>query len=151
MITNVSLQTVWVNDIDESRDFYVDKLGFVLNTDQTMGDFRWCTVNHPNQPDLQLTLSIAGPPLLDAEDSETVKRMLGKGAMSGGGLRTDDCRATYEELKANGVEFIQEPQDRPYGVEAVLRDNSGNWWVLVESKEYTGADLDPATSTTTTS
>ncbi len=61
MITNVSLQTVWVNDIDEARDFYIDKLGFVLNTEVTMGDFRWCTVNHPNQPDLELTLGVPGP------------------------------------------------------------------------------------------
>ncbi len=141
MITNVSLQTVWVNDIDEARDFYIDKLGFVLSTDVTMGDFRWCTVNHPNQPDLELTLGVPGPPL-DAEDAETVARMLAKGSMNGGGLRTDDCRATYDELTAKGVEFIQQPQDRPYGVEAVLRDNSGNWWVLVEPREYTPADLE---------
>lgn len=140
MITNVSLQTVWVNDIDEARDFYVDKLGFVPNTDATMGDFRWCTVNHPNQPDLELTLAVPGPPL-DAEDAETIRRMLAKGSMSGGGLRVDDCRETYSELKAKGVEFISEPADRPYGVEAVLRDNSGNWWVLVEPKEYSAEDL----------
>jgi len=140
MITNVSLQTVWVNDIDEAREFYIDKLGFVLNTDVTMGDFRWCTVNHPNQPDLELTLGVPGPPL-DAEDAEIVARMLAKGSMSGGGLRTDDCRSTYDELK-KGVDFIQEPQDRPYGVEAVLRDNSGNWWVLVEPRENSPADLE---------
>ncbi len=141
MITNVSLQTVWVNDIDEAREFYIDKLGFVLNTDVTMGDFRWCTVNHPNQPDLELTLGVPGPPL-DAEDAEIVARMLAKGSMSGGGLRTDDCRSTYDELKRKGVDFIQEPQDRPYGVEAVLRDNSGNWWVLVEPREDSPADLE---------
>jgi catechol 2,3-dioxygenase-like lactoylglutathione lyase family enzyme len=141
MITNVSLQTVWVNDIDEAREFYIDKLGFVLNTDVTMGDFRWCTVNHPNQPDLELTLGVPGPPL-DAEDAEIVARMLAKGSMSGGGLRTDDCRSTYDELKSKGVDFIQEPQDRPYGVEAVLRDNSGNWWVLVEPRENSPADLE---------
>jgi catechol 2,3-dioxygenase-like lactoylglutathione lyase family enzyme len=135
MITNVSLQTVWVHDIDESRDFYIDKLGFVLSTDVTMGDYRWCTVNHPNQPELQLVLSVPGAPL-DGEDAEQVRRMIGKGAMSGGGLRADDCRKTFEELKDKGVEFIQEPQDRPYGVEAVFRDNSGNWWVLVEPKAF---------------
>ncbi|HEY7042292.1 MAG TPA: VOC family protein [Nocardioidaceae bacterium] len=140
MINHVSLQSVWVHDIDEARDFYVDKLGFVLNTDVTMGGYRWCTVNHPNQPDLQLVLSLPGPPL-DEDDAEQVRRMIGKGAMSGGGLDTDDCRKTYEELKDKGVEFLQEPQDRPYGVEAVLRDNSGNWWVLVERKGFDPADL----------
>lgn len=143
MITNVSLHTVWVTDIDAARDFYVDKLGFVLNSDVVMGDFRWCTVNHPNQPELELNLMVPGPPL-DGEDAETVTRMLSKGAMGGGGFKVDDCRKTYDELRDKGVEFISEPADRPYGVEAVLRDNSGNWWVLVEPKAYTQEDLKSA-------
>lgn len=141
MITNLSLHGVWVTDIDEARDFYVGKLGFVPNTDVTMGDFRWCTVNHPNQPELEVNLMVPGPPL-DEEDADQVRRMLAKGSMGAGGLRVDDCRSTYEELKRKGVEFLQEPTNRPYGVEAVLRDNSGNWWVLVEPKEYSQADLD---------
>lgn len=143
MITNVSLQGVWVTDIDAAKDFYVKTLGFQESTDVTMGDFRWCTVNHPNQPDLELNLRVPGPPL-DDEDAEFVRRSLAKGSMSGGGLRVDDCRSTYEELKEKGVDFVQEPSDRPYGVEAVLRDNSGNWWVLVEPREYTQADFEGA-------
>ena len=55
--------------------------------------------------------------------------------MGGVGLTVDDCRKTYEELAAKDVTFLQEPTDRPYGVEAVMRDNSGNWLVLVESKD----------------
>jgi catechol 2,3-dioxygenase-like lactoylglutathione lyase family enzyme len=141
MITGVSLQTVWVRDIDESRDFFVDKLGFVLNTDVTMGDYRWCTVNHPDQPELQITFSIPDV-MMDAEDAAQVNRMLAKGAMSGGGLRVDDCRKTYDELTAKGVQFVSEPAERPYGVEAVMRDNSGNWWVLVEPRQYTQEDLE---------
>lgn len=141
MITNVSLLGVWVTDIDTAKDFYVNTLGFQEHTDVTMGDFRWCTVNHPNQPDLQVNLILPGPPL-DAEDAEYVRRSLAKGSMSAGGMRVDDCRKTYDELTAKGVEFVQEPSDRPYGVEAVMRDNSGNWWVLVEPKEYTQADLE---------
>jgi len=138
MITNVSLATVWVNDHDASKAFYIDKLGFVEASDVSMGDgYRWVTVAHPDHPELELTLMKPGPPL-DEEDAASVQRMLDKGSLSAAGLRTDDCHKTYEELKAKGVEFIQEPADRPYGVEAILRDNSGNWLVLVERKEYSG-------------
>jgi catechol 2,3-dioxygenase-like lactoylglutathione lyase family enzyme len=143
MITNVSLVTVWVADQDEAKAFYVDKLGFVEHTDVTVGDgYRWVTVMHPDHPELQLTLSVPGPPL-DDEDAATFRRMLAKGSLGAVGLSTDDCRKTHQELAAKGVEFIQEPADRPYGVEAVLRDNSGNWLVLVEQKLYTGGDFGP--------
>ena len=141
MITNVSLATIWVNDQDESKDFYVDKLGFALGDDVSMGDgYRWLTVHHPDHPELNLTLMRPGPPL-DDEAAEAFQRMLDKGTLPAVGLACDDCRKTHEELVAKGVEFIQEPSDRPYGVEAILRDNSGNWLVLVEQKPYTGADF----------
>ena len=137
MITNVSLVTIFVTDQDESRDFYVEKLGFEARTDATMGDdFRWVTVGHPSQPELEVTLMKPGPPL-DDESAEFVRRTLGKGSLGGLGLQVDDCHKTFEELSAKGVEFLQEPSDRPYGIEAVCRDNSGNWLVLVEPKEYT--------------
>lgn len=82
MITNVSLQTVWVTDVDAAKDFYVNTLGFAEGDDVTMGDFRWCTVHHPGQPDLELALMVPGPPL-DDEDAEFVRRALAKGSMSG--------------------------------------------------------------------
>ena len=136
MITNVSLATVWVNDHDESKAFYIDKLGFAEATDVTMGDgYRWVTVAHPDHPELELTLMKPGPPL-DDEDAAAIQRMLDKGSLSAVGLQTDDCHGTFETLKARDVEFIQEPADRPYGVEAILRDNSGNWLVLVERREH---------------
>ena len=138
MITNVSLATVWVNDHDESKAFYVDKLGFVEASDVSMGDgYRWVTVAHPEHPELELTLMKPGPPL-DDEDAASVQRMLDKGSLSAVGLNTDDCHKAFKELSERGVEFIQEPADRPYGIEAMLRDNSGNWLVLVERKEYEG-------------
>jgi len=141
MITNVSLTTVYCLDQDVARDFYVDVLGFVANTDVTMGeDFRWVTVNHPSQPELEVTLMVPGPPL-DDEMAAMIRRQLEKGQMGGLGLRVDDCRKTVEELKAKGVEFLQEPSDRPYGVEAVMRDVCGNWLVLVEPREFTPADF----------
>jgi catechol 2,3-dioxygenase-like lactoylglutathione lyase family enzyme len=141
MITNVSLVNVFCLDQDKAKQFYVDVLGFEAGTDVTMGDgFRWVTVKHPSQPELELTLMRPGPPL-DDEAADFVRRQLEKGAMGGVGLSVDDCRKTYEELTAKGVTFLQEPADRPYGVEAVMRDNSGNWLVLVEPKEYGGEDF----------
>jgi catechol 2,3-dioxygenase-like lactoylglutathione lyase family enzyme len=141
MITNVSLITVWVKDQDAAKAFYIDKLGFVEGTDVTMGDgYRWVTVCQPDHPELQLTLMRPGPPL-DEEGAATFQRLMDKGGLPAVGLQTDDCRKTYEELTAQGVEFLQPPSDRPYGVEAVLRDDSGNWLVLVEPKAYSGEDF----------
>ena len=141
MITNISLVTVYCLDQDAARDFYVDVLGFQTKTDVTMGeDYRWLTVVHPNQPELEVTLMLPGPPL-DEEAAAHVRRQLEKGQMGGLGLRVDDCRKTFEELSAKGVTFLQEPSDRPYGVEAVMRDNSGSWLVLVEPKEFSPEDF----------
>jgi catechol 2,3-dioxygenase-like lactoylglutathione lyase family enzyme len=141
MITNISLVTVYCLDQDKARDFYVENLGFEPRSDVTMGgEFRWVTIGHPSQPEIEVTLATPGPPL-DAEAAAFVRRQLEKGEMGGLGLRVDDCRKTYEELNAKGVTFLQEPSDRPYGVEAVMRDNTGNWLVLVEPKEFTPEDF----------
>ncbi len=141
MISNISLITVYCLDQDKARDFYVNILGFEVRTDITMGEgFRWVTVGHPSQPELEVTLMTPGPPL-DADAAEFIRRQLEKGQMGGLGLRVDDCRKTYEELKGKGVTFLQEPSERPYGVEAVMRDNTGNWLVLVEPRAFTPADF----------
>jgi catechol 2,3-dioxygenase-like lactoylglutathione lyase family enzyme len=141
MITNVSLTTVFCLDQDSTRDFYVDKLGFEVRTDITTGEgFRWLTVGHPSQPELDLGLYVPGPPL-DEEAADFIRRQLAKGQLGGLGLAVDDCRKTCAELAAKGVELVQEPADRPYGVEAIIRDNSGNWLVLVEAKSFTPADF----------
>lgn len=140
MIKNISLVTLYVTDQDAAKKFYVETLGFVERTDQSMGDFRWVTVSHPEQPELEVTLMVPGPPL-DAEMASVIERELAKGQMGGFGLCVDDCRATYDDLAAKGVEFPQPPQDRPYGVEAVMRDNSGNWLVLVEPKDFSPEDF----------
>lgn len=141
MITNVSLVTVYCLDQTQARNFYVDVLGFRPGTDATAGEnFRWVTVFHPTQPELEITLMTPGPPL-DDEMAAMVRRRLEQGQMGGLGLRVDNCHKTFEELSAKGVTFIQEPSDRPYGVEAIMRDNSGNWLVLVEPKDYKPEDL----------
>ena len=139
MITNVSLVTVYCTDQDATRDFYVDVLGFETRSDVSMAGFRWVTVGHPRQPELEITLMTPGPPL-EHEAAEFIRRQLGKGQMGGLGLRVDDCRATYEGLVAKGVDFLQEPADRPYGTEAVMRDNAGNWLVLVEPKPFVASE-----------
>lgn len=141
MITHVSLATIWVTDQDKAKAFYIDTLGFREAADVTMGDgYRWVTVAHPDHPELEMTLMVPGPPL-DEEDAAAFRRMLDKGSLGAVGLSTDDCRKTHEQLVAKGVEFTQDPSERPYGVEAVFRDNSGNWLVLVESKPYSGGDF----------
>jgi len=137
MITNISLFTLYVTDQDEAKTFYTEVLGFEERKDIPMGDgFRWVTIGHPSQPELDVTLMVPGPPL-DDQMADAVRRSLASGSMGGFGLTTDDCRKSYEELTAKGVVFVQEPADRPYGVEAVMRDNSGNWLVLVEPRAFT--------------
>ncbi|MEV4141532.1 VOC family protein [Dactylosporangium sp. NPDC049742] len=140
MISNVSLVTLYCLDQDKARDFYVDVLGFEVRTDVTLGEgYRWLTIGHPSQPELEVTLMLPGPPL-DEEAAAFVRRQLEKGQMGALGLRVDDCHKTFEELSAKGVTFLQEPSDRPYGVEAVMRDITGNWLVLVEPRAFTPSD-----------
>lgn len=141
MITNISIASVFVDDVDASRDFYVDVLGFELKDDITLGDgYRWCTVNHPNQPELAVHLTVPGPPF-SSEYVAAMQRERASGGLNGLGMQVDDCQKTYEELSAKGVEFLQKPEERPYGVEALCRDNSGNWIVLVEPREFSAADF----------
>jgi catechol 2,3-dioxygenase-like lactoylglutathione lyase family enzyme len=141
MITNISLVSVWVKDIDASLAFYTDVLGFEAKDDMHLGhDFRWCTVVHPSQPELQVHLTTPSKPLSD-ELIAAMQRAQESGGLPGIGLNVDDCRATYEALSAKGVEFVQPPEERPYGVEALMRDNSGNWMVLVEPHQYTPEDF----------
>ena len=142
MITNVSIVSIWVKDIDESLAFYTDVLGFAPDDDVRLGeDFRWCTVIHPNQPELKLHLTTPSKPLSD-DLIAAMTRAQAEGGLPGVGLTVDDCRKTFEDLKAKGVEFLQEPEERPYGVEALMRDNSGNWMVIVEPRDYKPEDFE---------
>jgi catechol 2,3-dioxygenase-like lactoylglutathione lyase family enzyme len=140
MITNIAIASVFVQDVDASRDFYVDVLGFEPKDDITLGDgYRWCTVNHPSQPELAVHLTVPGPPF-SPELVEAMQRAQAEGGLNGLGMHVDDCQKTFEELSSRGVEFLQEPEERPYGVEALCRDNSGNWIVLVEPREFAPSD-----------
>ena len=140
MAVTISAMFVPVHDPDAALGFYRDVLGLEVRLDVANGGFRWVTVGLPSQPELEVTLMTPGPPL-DDEAADFIRRQLGKGQLGGLGLRVDDCFKTYEELSAKGVVFLQEPSDRPYGVEAIIRDNSGNWLVLVEPREFTPEDF----------
>lgn len=142
MIKNISLTTVWVKDIDESKAFYIDKLGFEERDDVRLGDdFRWCTIGHPSQPELDVHLSTPGPPLAPSY-VEALTRALDEGGTFAVGLHVDDCAGTVARLRADGVEIINDPEERPYGVEALIRDNTGNWLVLVEPRAFTQDEMD---------
>jgi catechol 2,3-dioxygenase-like lactoylglutathione lyase family enzyme len=131
MITDLSHTTIWVLDQDEAREFYTTKLGFEVVMDERMDGFRWLTVSPPGS-DHQLILLKPGPPMMDAETAEQVHGLIAKGVLGPGVLRTDDCPATYQELRERGVTFLSEPVERFYGVEATLRDNSGNWFSMTQ-------------------
>jgi catechol 2,3-dioxygenase-like lactoylglutathione lyase family enzyme len=134
MITGLGLATVWVLDQDEAKKFFTEKLGLELRYDMTFGEggMRWVTVSAKNQPELQLTLMVPGPPTMDPESAEQIRALVAKGVLGAGAFTVDDCQKTYEELSARGVEFIQKPEKRPYGIEALFRDNSGNWYSLTQ-------------------
>jgi catechol 2,3-dioxygenase-like lactoylglutathione lyase family enzyme len=132
MIQKLSHVTIWVLNQDEAHDFYVNKLGFKVHTDSKMDNgFRWLTVTPPGQPDMEIVLMPTDPgPMLDQESSDALRTLIRKGKLGSGVFQTADCRKTYEELKAKGVEFSQPPTERFYGVEALMTDNSGNWFSL---------------------
>jgi predicted enzyme related to lactoylglutathione lyase len=127
---------LWVHDQDEALAFYTDKLGWEVRSDVTMpemGDFRWLTVGPADQPDFAVVLmAVPGPPVLDDDTRKQVLDLSAKGFAGTLFLTTDDCRASYEELKARGVEFSEEPEERPYGIDAGFHDPSGNSFRLTQ-------------------
>jgi predicted enzyme related to lactoylglutathione lyase len=136
MLKQLTTTQVWVNDQDEALAFYTDKLGLELREDITvpeMGNFRWLSVGVPGQDDVAIVLmAVPGPPVFDEETRAQIHALLAKGASGGLFFGTDDCRATYEELSKRGVEFTQEPTEQPYGIDAGLRDPSGNHMRVVQ-------------------
>jgi len=123
---------LFVRDQDEARDFYIDKLGFELRQDTDVAGFRWLTLSPPDQPELELSVVVPEGPALDPQTADQVRELMAKGVIGGVIFQTDDCRAAYDELKARGVEFTEEPNERPYGIDAAFRDPSGNGFRLVQ-------------------
>lgn len=133
---NHGIQVVglYVRDQDEALAFYVDKLGFRVHTDARNGAYRWLTVQHPDQSSFQLGLFMPGPPVHDAATAQTLHAIVAKGAMPPLVLVVDDCRAAYDRMLAQGVEFTQEPVGRFGTVDAGFRDPSGNGWKMIETR-----------------
>jgi predicted enzyme related to lactoylglutathione lyase len=130
---------LWVNDQDEALAFYTEKLGLEVRADVTvpeLGNFRWLTVGPSGQPDVGIVLmAIPGPPVMDAETADEVRNLMAKGFAGTIFLTTDDCQAAYEELRGRGVEFVEEPSERPYGIDSAFRDPSGNHIRLTQVRE----------------
>ncbi|MEU6592772.1 VOC family protein [Streptomyces sp. NPDC046881] len=136
MIKGLAISTVWTTDQQRTKAFFTEKLGFEVRTDLALGDMRWITVGAVDQPSLELALMSLDGPGLDPESAEALKKLVAKGVLGAGAFHTDDCRGDYETFRARGVEFVQEPKERPYGIEAIFRDDSGNWYSLTQrSKE----------------
>jgi len=134
MTQGVGVVGIYVRDQDEAVRFYVDKLGFRVHTDARNGDYRWLTVQHPEQPSFQLGLFKPQAPLLDDAAAQALNELVAKGAMPPLVLVVDDCRAAYSELSTCGVEFTQAPVERYGSVDASFRDPSGNGWKLIQSR-----------------
>lgn len=146
MITKYSHATLFVLDQDKAYDFYVNKLGCKVNTDATMENgYRWLTVTPSEQPDLEIVLmpilhpsmvkSESQPHGMERECVDAFKLLLEKGVMGAGVWHTNDCRATYEELKSKGVHFQGEPREQFYGIEVVMWDGCGNWFSVTQPKQ----------------
>ena len=134
MITKMTHTAIFVLDQNEAYDFYVNKLGFKVHTDAEMGNgFRWLTVTTPEQPELEITLmEVKSSMMWDEKTAETIKGLVKAGKFGAGVFETNDVRATYEELKSKGVKFSGPPEEKFYGTETIMTDNSGNWFSVTE-------------------
>lgn len=138
MIQKMSHTTIYVLDQDQARDFYVGKLGFEVKVDQSLpSGFRWLTVAPKGLADLEIILlKVESTGKADPKDLDSMIALLKKGMFNAGAFHTADCRRTFEELKARGVEFVSEPKGQFYGVEAVFKDPFGNWFSMTQPKNY---------------
>jgi predicted enzyme related to lactoylglutathione lyase len=135
----IAFAGVWVHDQDEALAFYTEKLGWELRADVTLpelGGYRWLTVGPPGQADVSLLLNaIPGPPVVDAATADQIRSVMAKGWAGNVLLTTDDAQASYEELTARGIEFVEPPEERPYGIDSGFRDPSGNQFRLTQMRE----------------
>lgn len=134
MSQGIEVVGLYVHDQDEALTFYVEKLGFKVHTDVGAGEYRWLTVQHPEQPSFQLGLFKPGPPVHDETTAQMLREIVAKGAMPPLVLQVKDCRATCEALRARGVELTQEPIERFGTIDAGFRDPSGNGWKVIQAR-----------------
>ncbi|GAB3418022.1 VOC family protein [Massilia agilis] len=134
MKNGIQVAGIYVHDQDEALQFYVERLGFRVHTDARNGDYRWLTVQHPEQPGFQLGLFRPQAPMVDDRTAQALNEAVAKGAMPPLVLMVEDCRAAYELMRERGVEFTQAPVERYGSVDASFRDPSGNGWKLVQAR-----------------
>lgn len=137
MLGKLTHVTMWVHDQDEALTFYTKRLGMEVREDVTvaeMGDYRWLTVGPAIQPDVSFILTVPSPPVIDGELAKQLRDFIAKGVIGSYHFATDDCQATYLELVERGVEFVMEPTEMPYGIEAQFHDPSGNKLRFTQSK-----------------
>jgi catechol 2,3-dioxygenase-like lactoylglutathione lyase family enzyme len=133
MINGISIVSVWVLDQDSAKDFYTSKLGFEVTNDIKLDNgMRWLTVRPTAGTGQEFLLMDPSHSMLDDQTAQQVRALVAKGALSPGVISTSDCRGDYEVLVERGVEFIQPPAERPYGIEAIVRDDSGNWFSFTQ-------------------
>lgn len=137
MISRLSHMSIYVLDQEEAVRFYTEKLGFRITQDQRLPEGqRWITLRPPEQTELEIILmEPQAMPGMSEEQVEQMRELIAAGAFGGGVFQTADCRRSYSEFKARGVEFLSEPTEQFYGIEALLKDNSGNWFSLTQPKE----------------
>jgi catechol 2,3-dioxygenase-like lactoylglutathione lyase family enzyme len=136
MITKLSHVPIFVLDQASAKEFYVDKLGFKVKMEADMGGGdTWLTISPPEQPDLEIILAVVKPGMMfDEPTANALKELVKSGKLGAAVFHTDDCFKTYEELKAKGVKFRAAPEDKFYGIEAIIEDDSGNWFSMTQPK-----------------
>ncbi len=133
MIQRLAIASIYVLDQESAKRFFTEKLGFTVQDDTAFGPFRWLTVCPPGQPDLRMALMLASEsPMMDKPAAEHLRGIIKQGGLGFGAFQTDDCQRTYEELSAKGVRFLSPPTRRPYGLEAIMADDSGNWYSVCQ-------------------
>ncbi|MFE9255847.1 VOC family protein [Streptomyces sp. NPDC006879] len=141
MIKGLGIAAVWTLDQERTMAFFTQKLGFEVRNDITFGGVRRLTVGAKGQPEVELALLGPGHDSVDAESARALRTLISGGVLGAAGFRTDDCFGDYETFRERGVRFLQEPRERPWGIEAIFRDEDGNWYALTERLS---GDLDPA-------
>jgi len=135
----IAFAGVWVHDQDEALAFYTEKLGWEVGADVTvpeLGNYRWLTVGPVGQPDVSVVLNaVPGPPVMDDATADQIRSLMAKGWAGNVLLTTDDAHAAYEELTARGIEFVEPPEERPYGIDSSFRDPSGNQFRLTQVQQ----------------
>lgn len=134
MTDGVAVAGIYVRDQDEALEFYVEKLGFAVHTDARNGDYRWLTIQYPDQASFQLGLFKPQAPTVDEATATTLGEIVAKGAMPPLVMVVDDCNAAYQRLRSRGVEFTQEPVERYGSIDASFRDPSGNGWKMIQAR-----------------